>query len=212
MENNELTKIDTYLIDVRAGLIKNKIIVITAACCIVLSIVVCAMIMVSGQNKAIEQIRIIDRQGYSYTSEIIDGQRATQLQMRAFLLNFCKLCYQFDSNNIEENLNRALQLGDGTVSGYIKKHQEPGGIYQAVTSLNRIAKINEPEFLNNLQILNNTFRSSFQQAIGSGGVIDRYMVYITGQLVYTTPAGLDNPNGFLITNFIETYEKYNPYE
>ena len=208
MEN---TKLDTYLVDVRAGIIKTRIVVIAAVVCIVLSIGICALIMSSGARKAAEAIRIIDRQGYTYDSQIIDERAATELQARAFLLTYFRLCYQFDTNNIQDNLNRAILLGDDTIAGYIELHSRPNGIYQAVRSMGRIARINEEQAMNNLVFAGNTFRTNFQQALISGTTTLRYNVSITGKIEFVTPSGIDNPNGFFITNYVENYRELEDY-
>jgi hypothetical protein len=204
MENIE--DIDSYIIDVRAGIVKTKILVWACVVIVVAAIATSALIAMFYSTHTIEKIRIIDRQGYSYTSTVIDTREATDLQIRAFLLNFCKLCYQFDKNNIENHLNRALDLGDETVSGYIELHQRPNDIYQAVKGLGRVATINEEEIINNLQLMDNSFSLSFtQQLKGSTELI--YKILITGNVIFTSPSGVDNPNGFCIVNYTETYRQ-----
>jgi len=204
MENIE--NLDNYVIDVRAGIVKTKLLVWACAVIVVAAIAAATLIAMFYSAHTIEKIRIIDRQGYSYTSTIIDEREATDLQIRAFLLNFCKLCYQFDKNNIENHLNRALELGDETVSGYIELHQQPNDIYHAVKGLGRIAAINEEEIINNLQLLDNSFSLSFTQQL-RGSVDLMYRILITGNVIFVSPNGVDNPNGFCIVNYTETYRQ-----
>ncbi len=204
MENVE--NLDTYVVDVRAGIVKTKLIIWSAAALVILSIIVSSFISLHYSSKAIEEIRIIDRAGYSYTSAIVDPREATELQIRAFLLNFCKLCYGFDKNNIEHNLNRALALGDETVAGYIELHQQPNDIYQAVKGLGRVAEVNEAEIINNLRLLDNSFTLMFVQQL-KGSSESQYHVTITGKVIYITPSTIDNPNGFFIINYTETYQQ-----
>lgn len=204
MENIE--NLDNYIIDVRAGIVKTKLLVWACAVIVVAAIAAATLIAMFYSAHTIEKIRIIDRQGYSYTSTIIDEREATDLQIRAFLLNFCKLCYQFDKNNIENHLNRALELGDETVSGYIELHQQPNDIYHAVKGLGRIAAINEEEIINNLQLLDNSFSLSFTQQL-RGSVDLMYRILITGNVIFVSPNGVDNPNGFCIVNYTETYRQ-----
>ncbi len=204
MENVE--GLDTYVVDVRAGMLKNKLIVWSAVALVLLSIAAAVFIALFYSSKAIDQIRIIDRQGYVYSSTIINTNEATELQMRAFLLNFCKRCYQFDKNNIEKNLNCALAMGDETVSGYIEMHQQPNDIYHAVKGLGRVATVNDTEILDNLQLLNNSFSLLFTQEL-NGATTQLYSVMITGNIIFITPDSVDNPNGFCIVNYTETYQQ-----
>jgi hypothetical protein len=192
------------MIDVKKNLTKNRMIVIACVCISLFSILISSIVTMSYADKAVSDIRIIDREGYVYTSTVIDRDRAAELQARAFLLNYFKLCYQFDTNNIEGNLNRAIKLGDATVSGYIELHQKPNNIYQAVKGLGRIAVINEREVLGNLKFSGNSFKTSFQQVL-QGTTATRYKISVTGNLEYVTPESIDNPNGFFIVNYTEVY-------
>lgn len=200
--------LNTYMIDVKKNLAKNRMIVISCVCISLFSVLISSIITMSYADKAVSDIRIIDREGYVYTSTVIDRDRAAELQARAFLLSYFKLCYQFDTNNIEDNLNRALTLGDATVSGYIELHQKPNNIYQAVKGLGRIAVINEKEVLGNLKFLGNSFKTSFQQVL-QGTTTSRYHISVTGNLEYITPVSVDNPNGFFIVNYTEVYTRIN---
>ena len=202
----DIEKLDSYVVDVRAGIVKTKLLVWACAVMVVAAIATATLIALFYSAQTIEKIRIIDRQGYSYTSTVIDGREATDLQIRAFLLNYCKLCYQFDKNNIENHLNRALNLGDETVGGYIELHQQPNDIYQAVKGLGRVALINEEEIIANLQLLDNSFSLSFTQEL-KGGVNLIYRILITGSVIFISPEGIDNPNGFCIVNYTETYKQ-----
>ncbi len=204
MENVE--SLDTYVVDVRSGIVKTKLILWSAAALAVLSVAVSSLISLYYSRMMIDEIRIIDREGYSYTSSLIDPREATDLQIRAFLLNFCKLCYSFDKNNIERNLNRALALGDETVAGYIELHQQPNDIYQAVKGLGRVAEINEAEIIENLRLLDHSFTLTFVQQL-KGSSESQYGVTVTGNVMYVTPATTDNPNGFFIINYTETYHQ-----
>jgi hypothetical protein len=204
MENTE--DLDNYVVDVRAGIVKTKILVWACVVIVIAAITTAGLIAMFYSRKTIEKIRIIDRLGYAYSSTIIDARKATDLQIRAFLLNFCKLCYQFDKNNIENHLNRALELGDETVGGYIELHQRPNDIYQAVKGLGRVAVINEEEILSNLQLLDNSFSLAFTQWL-KGSTDLAYRILITGNIIFVTPDGVDNPNGFCIVNYTETYRQ-----
>lgn len=204
MENIE--DLDSYVIDVRAGIVRTKLLLWACVVIVVAAIAAATLIAMFYSAQTIEKIRIIDRQGYSYTSTVIDGREATDLQIRAFLLNYCKLCYQFDKNNIENHLNRALELGDETVSGYIELHQQPNDIYQAVKGLGRVAVISEEEIMNNLQLLDNSFSLTFTQAL-KGSIDLTYKILISGNLIFVSPNGVDNPNGFCIVNYTETYRQ-----
>lgn len=204
MENIE--NLDTYVVDIRAGIVKTKVLVWACAVIVLAAIATATLIAMFYSAQTIDKIRIIDRQGYSYTSTVIDHREATALQIRAFLLNYCKLCYQFDKNNIEKNLNRSLALGDETVGAYIELHQQPNDIYQAVKGLGRIAVVNEEEILENLQLLDNSFSLAFTQQL-KGGTDLVYQVMITGNIIFITPQGVDNPNGFCIVNYTETYKQ-----
>ena len=205
MENIQL---DTYLIDVKKSLAKSRMLVIACVVIALFSVLISSIITMSYANKAVRDIRIIDREGYVYTSTIVDQNKAVELQAKAFLLNYFKLCYQFDPNNIEDNLNRAILLGDATVAGYIERHQKPNDIYHAVKGLGRIAVIDEKELLANLSFLGNSFRTSFQQVL-KGTLTTRYRVSVTGNLEFVTPNSIDNPNGFFIINYVETYQQIN---
>ncbi|MDR0575544.1 MAG: hypothetical protein LBG96_16250 [Tannerella sp.] len=209
MENHAL---DTYLLDVRRGIVKTRTVVIALLVTLAIIIVTCVLMLGMISKSAIRDIRIIDRQGYVYTSDIIDARMATHFQAQAFVLNFIKLCYSFDQNNIENNLNRALQLGDETVQGYVDLHSKPNNIYQAVKSLGQTAYISEEHVVNAISFSENTFHVAFEQVLKGSGVTTRYIVNVSGIIDFVTPTGVDNPNGFYIRNFIETYQKTTGYE
>lgn len=209
MENHAL---DTYLLDVRRGIVKTRTVVIALLVTLVITIIICALMLGMISKSAVRDIRIIDRQGYVYTSDIIDERIATQFQAQAFVLNFIKLCYSFDQNNIENNLNRALQLGDETVQGYVDLHSKPNDIYQAVKGLGQAAYVSEEQVVSGISFSGNTFRVAFEQVLKGSGVTTRYIVNVSGIIDFVTPTGVDNPNGFYIRNFIETYQKTTGYE
>jgi len=64
---------------------------------------------------------------------------------------------------IENHLNKALALGDETVSGYIELHRQPIDIYQAVKGLGRVIVINKEKIIDNLQFMDNSFSVIFTQ-------------------------------------------------
>ena len=200
-------RIDTYLVDMRAGFIKTRIIVTGAVVCVLFSVIICAIIMKSGSKRLREEMRIIDRQGYTYSSEVINQRTATEYQAKAFILNFVKLCYQFDPNNIENSLNRALQLGDETVAGFIETHSQPNDIYQSVKSFGRTAYVYEQQIADNIKLAGNSFQVIFVQIIRGSGIETRYTVTIAGKMEFITPNSIDNPNGFYIREFIEQYQR-----
>lgn len=204
MENN---KLDTYAIDVKASIMKVKYLIIGCVAFSILSLLSSSIIAIICYNKAMTNIRIIDRKGFDYTSEIINPTLATDLQTRNFIRTYVQLCYSFDANNIEERVNRALKLGDASVAGYIQIHSAPNEIYHAVKGLGRKAIVNEAHILDNLSLGNGSFKTIFVQSIQDGLSTTNYKITISGNINVISSDNVDNPCGLYITNFVENYEK-----
>lgn len=207
MDNNLNHLDDSFLIDVRKTMRNYKILAISSVCFGLLAIVLTSIITTSKTKKLIGTIRFIDKQGQVYTSSEIDKDRATDLQIRGFLLHFIQLSYQYDFNNIQSNLQRALKLADGTFKLYLQNHNADG-LYQSISVLKRVARIDDNDVMNHIEVNGNSFRVSFTQTVSNdSGEPSRFSVSISGKIAFVTPDGVDNPNGFLITNFIESYAK-----
>lgn len=161
-------------------------------------------LLILGYTKSMsEGMKLIDKQGYVYTSKVIDPNKAKQFQAYSFILNFCRLNYSFDKISIKNGLNRALLLGDKTVAMYYNKHMRDN-LYPTVITQGQVVTINEQELIQNLNFQGGRFATQFTQVFHTGTSEMPQIVHIEGDMQFISPS-MDNPNGFYITNFLENY-------
>ena len=190
------------LTDFNKTIARFKLFTRIVALSLVVGIVIAAVLMMGYANKLANSMKLITPQGVVYSSQTIEPATAKKYQAYNFVLNFARLFYAFDKENLRSNMNRALRLGDKSVRFYFSKTGREG-IFQQVVTQGQIVSINEMELVNNLIFSAGKFATNFPQTFKTGNSVQTRNIHIEGELKFITPSMPDNPSGFFVTNFIE---------
>lgn len=177
---------------------------------VVVGMVVSAIWVTSWSTRVMGKMNIIDRQGNSYSSKIIDPRQADEYRMKNFIYKYAHFAYQYDPNNIESNIKMANTLGDKSVGIYTERHRQDN-TYKEVINMGEIVSINELEVLQNTQIIGDSFQSTFIQTILKNAKFSYKKIQISGKITLVSPSHI-NENGYFIYSFVEQISDYMPVE
>ncbi len=133
----------------------------------------------------------------------VEAQHDLQLFFEAF--------YSIDQTSFEDNIEKALWLGDDSVKErFLQKQSE--GFYNEMIANSLIQKVQHIESVVNTQSPYD-FKTSLILSLQRASITDYYEIVVSGNIVLLDTRHFpENPHGMLITNFFEESQKKIEYE
>lgn len=134
--------------------------------------------------------------------KLIDQKENLEVEALAHLRLFHQYFYGIDTSNFEDNLEKALWLGNSSVDN-VYRQKKAEGVYNRLMQYSLVQKVLETHSEVDVSQEPYDFRTVTIFEINRGEVVDRYELITTGQLLKVDRQFPRNTHGLLITNFFE---------
>jgi len=163
-------------------------------------------------NKSLNSAFAISTEGDVIPLRLVEVKENFKVEALAHLELFHLYFYGIDASNYEVNLDKALWLGDSSVSELFQQKKSEG-IYNRLLQYSLIQKVLDID----TQLRDRgdyfSFRTVVVFEIKRGAVTDTYQLTTSGNLIHVDRNFPHNPHGLLATNFFEnTLKKLENYE
>lgn len=190
----------------------NRFIVYTVVICAMSCSVFSLYMTFWMHKKSLNSAFAISTEGNVIPLRLVEVKENFKVEALAHLELFHLYFYGIDASNYERNLEKALWLGDSSVSDLFQQKKSEG-IYNRLLQYSLIQKVLDID----TQLQNQGDYFSFSTVvvfeIKRGEVTDTYQLNTSGNLIHVDRNFPHNPHGLLVTNFFENgLKKLENYE
>lgn len=190
----------------------NRFIVITVVVCAMSCSVFSLYMTFWMHQKSLNSAFAISTEGSVIPLKLVEVKENFKVEALAHLELFHLYFYGLDASNYEHNLEKALWLGDGSVSELFQQKKSEG-IYNRLLQYSLIQRVLEIDTQLQDQDDFFSFRTVVVFQIKRGEVTDTYQLTTSGNLIHVDRNFPHNPHGLLVTNFFENgLKKLEKYE
>lgn len=187
----------------------NRFIVITVVICATLSSFFSAWMAYNINNKALNSAFAVNTDGSVIPLKLVTQKENFRVEALSHLDLFHTYFNNIDASNYEQNLEKALWLGNSSVDN-LYRQKKADGVYNRLLQYSLVQKVLSID--SQIEKQNDTyiFRTVTVFEINRGSIIDTYELVSTGNLITVDRNFPKNPHGLLITNYFEkTLKKLN---
>lgn len=190
----------------------NRFIVYTVVICSLVCSIFSLWMVFATHKKALNSAFAITTKGSVLPLQLVSQKENFIVEALAHLELFHFYFYGIDSNNYKGNLEKALWLGDSSVSDlYRQKKSE--GFYNRLLQYSLIQRVLDVESQIEERGELFSFKTVIVFEINRGAITDTFQLTTTGNLIHVDRNFPHNPHGLLVTNFFEnTLRKLENYE
>lgn len=190
----------------------NRFIVYTVVICSMSCSIFSLFMTFWMHNKSLNSAFAISTEGSVIPLRLVEVKENFKVEALAHLELFHLYFYGVDASNYKRNLEKALWLGDSSVSELFQQKKSEG-IYNRLLQYSLIQKVLDID----TQLRDRgdyfSFRTVVVFEIKRGAVTDTYQLTTSGNLIHVDRNFPHNPHGLLVTNFFEnTLKKLETYE
>lgn len=145
---------------------------------------------------------VVSSEGEVIPLKLVHQQENLEIEALAHLQLFHEYFYDLSPYNHERHLEKALWMGDASVSElYLQKRAE--GLYNRLLQYSLLQKVTQIDSRVNVQRSPFRFETTIQLEIKRGELTDYYELKTSGALVRVDRHFPHNPHGLLITDYFE---------
>ena len=134
--------------------------------------------------------------------KLVSQKENLAVEALAHLELFHRYFYGIDDSNYENNLEKALWLGNSSVDN-VYRQKKADGVYNRLLQYSLVQKIVSMDTELNLSKEPYGFRTETVFEINRGSITDTYKLITTGNLIMVDRNFPNNTHGLLITDFFE---------
>ncbi len=184
---------------------------------IVLAVVIFAMLSSTfslwmafrTNQKLLNSAFAINTDGSIIPLKLVTQKENFKVEALAHLQLFHNYFYNINESNYEQNLEKALWLGNSTVDN-LYRQKKADGVYNRLLQYSLVQKVLSIDSHVGEQNGTYSFRTTTIFEINRGSIVDTYELVSTGNLITVDRNFPNNPHGLLITNYFEnTLKKLN---
>lgn len=153
-------------------------------------------------QKMLSSMFAVNTDGSIIPLKLIDEKENLEVETLAHLQLFHRYFYGIDTSNFEDNLEKALWLGNSSVDN-VYRQKKADGVYNRLMQYSLVQKVLEVTSEVDLSKEPYSFRTVCIFEINRGEVVDQYELITTGELLRVDRQFPRNTHGLLITNFFE---------
>lgn len=185
------------------GVLKtNRFIVLAVVIASALTCTVCVLMVIQLHRESTNSAFVVNGDGTVVPLKLVSQRENLAVEAKAHLELFHRYFYGIDASNYERNLEKALWLGDVSVTDLYRQKQSEG-VYNRLLQYSLVQEVVRVETQLEIQAEPYRFRSVILFKINRGSVTDTYELTTSGNLVHVDRNFPHNPHGLLITNFFE---------
>lgn len=174
--------------------------------CVVLISFASSIISMVQVRKAYKQLLnkafVVNSDGSVVPLSLADQRDNLEVEARAHLDLFHRYFYNLSTSNYEENLEKALWLGNSSVDE-VYRQKKADGVYNRLIQYSLVQQVTDIQTELDLIKEPFMFRTVVHFEINRGSITDRYELITSGKLLRVDRNFPRNPHGLLITEFFE---------
>ncbi len=160
-------------------------------------------------KKALNSAFAINTDGSIIPLKLVTQKENFKVEALAHLDLFHNYFYNINESNYEQNLEKALWLGNSTVDN-LYRQKKADGVYNRLLQYSLVQKVLSTDSRIGEQNGIYSFRTTTIFEINRGSIVDTYELVSTGNLITVDRNFPNNPHGLLITEYFEkTLKKLN---
>ncbi|QCX37388.1 conjugal transfer protein TraK [Aureibaculum algae] len=181
---------------------QNRFIVLSVVIGAAVTAIVSVFLVVHIYNKSVNNAFMVNTDGHVIPLQLVSQKENLEVEAKAHLELFHTYFYNIDASNYENNLSKALWLGDSTVDA-IYRQKKSDGVYNRLLQYSLVQRVISIESKVNLEKEPYRFECTVFFKINRGTVVDTYELITTGSLIHVERNFPNNTHGLLIINFFE---------
>lgn len=180
----------------------NRFIVIAVIVFAFISSSLSVFITYTIHEKSLNSVFAINTDGSIIPLKLIDQRENFKVEALAHLELFHNYFYDIDASNYEQNLEKALWLGNSSVDN-LYRQKKADGVYNRLIQYSLLQNV--LNITSTISIVDHQyhFKTKTIFEINRGTVKDTYALITTGKLIPVDRNFPKNPHGLLITDFFE---------
>lgn len=180
----------------------NRFIVITVVAGGLLSSIFFGWMVFDIHRSALNSSFAVNTDGSIIPLKWVAQKENLQVETLAHLHLFHTYFYNIDPVNYQQNLEKALWLGDSSVDN-LYRQKKSDGVYNRLMQYSLVQRVLSIDSEVHLEKEPYSFRTRTIFEIHRGKVVDTYELISTGNLINVDRNYPNNTHGFLITNYFE---------
>lgn len=180
----------------------NRFIVLVTVIGAVLTCMVSVLMVIKLHRESMDSAFVVNGNGNVIPLKMVSQLENLEVEAKAHLELFHSYFYGIDANNYENNLEKALWLGNSSVDA-LYRQKKTEGVYNRLLQYSLVQKVRSIASKVDLQSEPYTFETVTVFEINRGSVTDTYELTTTGNLTHVDRNFPNNTHGLLITNFFE---------
>lgn len=180
----------------------NRLIVLSTIACSALTCVISIFMTIKIHRESQNNAFVVNGEGNVVPLKLIDQRENLEVEALAHLELFHRYFYDLDANNYKKQIDKALWLGNNSVSDLFRQKQADG-VYNRLLQYSLVQKVIKIESHVDIKREPYLFKTLTVFQINRGTITDTYELTTTGNLIHVDRNFPNNPHGLLITNFFE---------
>ncbi|GMN08427.1 hypothetical protein MTsPCn5_38160 [Croceitalea sp. MTPC5] len=190
----------------------NRFIVLAVVAMSMLSTLVSSIVSYKMYDKALNGSFAIGNQGEVIPLQWVQQKENLEVEALEHLRLFHNYFYDLDPANFENNIEKALWLGDSSVDN-VYRQKKADGVFNRLMQYSLVQKVISIESEIDLAKEPYAFSTKTVFQINRGTMTDTYEMVTTGALIHLENRHFPkNTHGLLITNYFENTLKKIDYE
>jgi hypothetical protein len=181
----------------------NRFIVLTVVTMAMLSTIVSSIISFKMYHKSLDGSFAIGKNGEVIPLQWVQQKENLEVEALEHLRLFHTYFYDLDAINFENNIEKALWLGNSTVDA-VYRQKKADGVYNRLMQYSLVQKVISIDSEIDLKTEPYPFKTTIVFQINRGSIIDSYELVTTGKLLHLEQRNFPkNTHGLLITDYFE---------
>ena len=164
--------------------------------------VISVTLMAKAQREILNGAFVVNGEGEVIPLTWADQRKNREVEALAHLEQFHQWFYGVDAGSYERNMERALWLGNASVTALFQQ-KKADGFYNRLLQYSLVQKVIQVDSRISLDQETYRFETRILIEINRGAITDTYELLTSGQLVDVDRHFPHNPHGLLITEFFE---------
>ncbi len=190
----------------------NRFIVLAVVTMAMLSTIISSVISFKMYDKSLNGAFAIGKNGEVIPLQWVEQKENLEVEALEHLRLFHTYFYDIDVTNFENNIEKALWLGNSTVDN-VYRQKKADGVYNRLLQYSLVQKVISIDSEIDLKAEPYPFRTTTVFQINRGSIIDTYELVTTGKILHLEKRNFPkNTHGLLITDYFENALKKIDYE
>jgi hypothetical protein len=181
----------------------NRYITIVVTITALLSSIFSGIMVFKLNKQAMENAFAVNTDGSVIPLKLVSQKENLEVEALSHLKLFHNYFYGIDNSNYEDNLEKALWLGNSSVDN-VYRQKKADGVYNRILQYSLVQKVLIVESQLDLNAEPYRFKSVTTFEINRGAVVDYYELTSTGALLKVDRNYPNNTHGLLITDYFES--------